>query len=174
MPFRIGTVDGITLRLLQRTDLLLGRQRHHLIGKTLFFQETESLLRHRPCDCLRREIKNLLAQTLSYGFYRRKHRGDGLSHTRRRLNKDFLLPLNGPINCRRQIFLAFPVRKRKAYLPDGCLAFLLPENLKFAPFSILPDQFIEPLLKLLRGINIGKPPDLLAFQIAVGHLDPDL
>ena len=171
-----GPLTGIRLAqaLFQRTYLLLGCQRNKFHPQSFFLQELSRVLRHRPCDCLGSQIKNPPAVSLSHGFNRRKEGSQGLTRSRRRLNKDIFSLVNRTVDTVHHPFLTEAIFIGKCQCFDGLIPQLLPLNLPFCPTGILVYQFLKPAFQFLSGPQKFKGLDHFRLQMNISNPNIDL
>ena len=174
MPFGIGAVHGITVHLVTHAQLFLCRQLNGFRHIPMLPQKAEGLLRHRSCNRLGREVENAVALPLPHSFHRRKNRGDRLSHTGGRLQKQGLLPDDRAVDIADQRLLPLPIGIRKHKLCDAGLTLFLPLYLKIRPFPILDNKLRKPLIQGFPCVFFPEIPDFFIVQIAVGHLHADV
>ena len=98
MPLGIRTCVRIALRLFQKAQLLLCRDRHRSKRKSQGAQNTERFLRHGPGYRFRRQIENLIPLFFPHRLHRRENSGKRLSNPRRSLDKQPLFPGNSAVN----------------------------------------------------------------------------
>ena len=183
MSFRVGTVYRIAVHLLAQAQLFLRRQPDDLRLIPPGAQKFKCFLCHRARDRLRRQIKNLVPESLADRLHRRKDRRNGLPDACGCLDKQILPARNRAVYVRRQFFLSFPVCIGKLQLFDGSLPQILPGELKIRPLFVFIGQPGEPLRQLRKRkcfpkiFQIPQKRRLCQFdciQIAVGQLHGDL
>ena len=173
MAFRVGAGIRIAYRFITEADLLLCRKGDHLHLEPLLLHRPEGLLCGGPCDGLGGQVKDLVAQSLTYSLNRREHGGDGFADAGGRLDEKLLFPEDCAVHGSRHVFLPGPVGKGKFTGPDRGVPLFRPFDLEPGPFLILSGQIPEPLFQLFQGIFFCKSPDLLCVKMTVGHLHAD-
>ena len=169
MAVRIGTGSGITLRFFHKAYLFFRGQNNRLKPQLPFPEQLEGIIRHRPRDGLRSQIKNPFRLSFPYGLNSGKYGGERFTYSGRGFNEQLALMDNTSIYIGSQFLLPFSVRERKSKLPNGSSPLLLPFVSKISPFFILRQQGLKPFIQLRPLIGVHKIPQFLCFHIAVGH-----
>ncbi len=144
VPLCTGTVNRITVHFPAETELFLCGNGEDTPPVTQTFQQPEGLPRHSSGNGFCCEIKNLICQSLSHGFYCRKHRSNSFPCSGGSLDKQYFSAVNGAVYISSQFSLPFPIRKGKFQTGNGSIPFHSGLILKLSPSFISSCQPFKP------------------------------
>ena len=126
MALGVHAADGVTVRLFQEANLLLGGQGHGFKPKPLPPHDVESFLGSRSGDGLGRQVEDpvcfLFADGLNGGEKHRKC----LAAAGGSLQIELFFLQNGLVDTDSQVLLTGAVIEGEAYLPDGRCPLFIP------------------------------------------------